>query len=304
MKLRHFIIPILLLASCQVEQEDPAYVEEIPEVQEEESESSVLTLTIQASKGEPDTKALDLVNSGATLNAYWKDSETVTVYKDGVRLGALTVIPDAGEKPTTAILSGTITTSGLSVSDDLFLLFPQESWDYTGQNGALTGSGSLEDQYSYATATVTVNDIVGSSVSTTKANFANQQSIYRFGFKVADVFFDPKSFTVSASGGKLVQSLSWGGSDWTPAYGDIDVTPASAPADHFYYVSLRNDSTVDDTYSFAITGSDDALYMASNAIPASVLDTPGKFISAKSITASKPDFAPASGEVSDPVEVL
>lgn len=304
MKARHLFIPaILLVASCQIEQVDPNYEEERPEVVTTPADS-VWTLTIQATKGEPDTKALDLVNDGTRLNAYWKDTETVTVYKDGTLLGTLNVVPDSSEKPTTATLTGPITTSGLSVSDELYLLFPNGTWNYIGQNGALTGSGSIENTYAYASATVTVSAINGAAVTTTKANFANQESIYRFGFKVSEVYIDPKSFTVSAAGGKLVQSMSWTGSAWTADYGDISVTPASAPGDHFYYVSLRNDQTSDDTYNFTITGSDDALYMASKNIPNSVLDVPGKFISAKNITATKPDFSPASGEVSDPLEVL
>ena len=295
MKARHLFIPaILLVASCQVELVAPDYEEERPEAVTTPADS-VWTLTIQATKGEPDTKALDLVNDGTRLNAYWKDTETVTVYKDGTLLGTLNVVPDSGEKPTTATLTGPITTGGLSVSDELYLLFPNGTWNYIGQNGALTGSGSIEDTYAYASATVTVSAINGAAVTTTKANFANQESIYRFGFKVSGDYIDPKSFTVSAAGGKLVQSMSWNGSAWAPLYGNIGVTPASAPGDHFYYVSLRNDQTTDDTYNFTITGSDDALYMASKNIPNSVLDAPGKFISAKNITATKPDFSPAGG---------
>ena len=295
MKARLLFIPaILMVASCQIEQVDPNYEEERPEVVTTPADS-VWTLTIQATKGEPDTKALDLVNDGTRLNAYWKDTETVTVYKGGTLLGTLNVVPDSGEKPTTATLTGPITTGGLSVSDELYLLFPNGTWNYIGQNGALTGSGSIEDTYAYASATVTVSAINGVAVTTTKANFANQESIYRFGFKVSGDYIDPKAFTVSAAGGQLVQSMSWNGSAWTADYGNISVIPSSAPGDHFYYVSLRNDQTTDDTYNFTITGSDDALYMASKAIPTSVLDAPGKFISAKNINATKPDFSPAGG---------
>ena len=304
MKARHLFIPaILLVASCQVELVDPDYEEERPEAVTTPADS-VWTLTIQATKGEPDTKALDLVNDGTRLNAYWKDTETVTVYKDGTLLGTLNVVPDSGEKPTTATLTGPITTGGLSVSDELYLLFPNGTWNYIGQNGALTGSGSIEDTYAYASATVTVSAINGAAVTTTKANFANQESIYRFGFKVSGDYIDPKSFTVSAAGGQLVQSMSWNGSAWAADYGNISVTPASAPGDHFYYVSLRNDQTSDDTYNFIVTGSDDALYMGSKAIPAGALGTPGKFISVKNISVSQPSFTPASGSVDDPAEVL
>ena len=89
MKARRFIIPVIaLLAACQqmeLETESPIISPE----QEEQSESepadsvAVWTFTVQANKGDEETKALDLTNEGATLNAYWKDSEKVKVYKGG-----------------------------------------------------------------------------------------------------------------------------------------------------------------------------------------------------------------------------
>lgn len=291
-----FITLLLMAAACRhMEIDDPTYSEEKPEIREE-SADSVWTLTIEATKGEPDTKALDLVNEGSRLNFYWKDTETVKVYKGGSFLGTLNVSPAAGEKPVQATLGGSITTTGLAQGDALTLLIPRDVWDYTGQNGALTGTGSIEDTYAYATATVTVNSISGNTVSTTEASFSNQESIYRFGFKVSGSYIDPKAFTVSAAGGQLVQSISWTGSAWTPEYGSLIVTPVSpAPPDHFYYVSLRNGSTAADTYNFILTGADDKLYIASKDIPASVLDLPGKFISVKNINAVQPDFGPTAG---------
>ena len=307
MKARHFIIPVIaLLAACQqmeLETELPI-IEENTEESEPADSVTVWSFTLQANKGEGETKALDLINEGATLNAYWKNTEKVKVYKGGTLLGTLDVTPGAGEKPTKATLSGSITTAGLAPGDILTLRTPGESWNYTGQVGTLA---SIETDFDHANASVIIGSVdkLNHTITTTgTASFQNQQSIYRFGFKTGGEYFDPKAFTVSAAGGKLVQSMSWTGSAWTADYGDISVTPASAPGDHFYYVSLRNDQTSDDTYNFTLTGSDDALYMASKNIPNSVLDVPGKFISAKNITATKPDFAPASGEVSDPTEVL
>lgn len=302
MKTHNYMLPIALLAlltACKKETDVEKPVE--PAVETAPTEA---ILTLQANKGEADTKALDLVNDGKTLNAYWKDTEKVKVFKDGTLLGTLDVTPAAGEKPTSATLSGPVTTEGLAANDVLMLMIPGENWNYAGQVGTLE---SIETTYDYATASVTiatVDDVNHTITTTASANFQNQQSIYRFGFKDGENYFDPKDFTVSATGGKLVQSMSWNGSAWTPLYGNIGVTPASAPGDHFYYVSLRNDQTSDDTYNFTITGSDDALYMASKNIPNSVLDVPGKFISAKSVNATKPDFAPASGSVDDPLEVL
>ena len=308
MKARHFIIPvIILLAACQqmeLETELPTIAPEKEELSEPADSVTVWSFTLQARKGEEETKALDLVNDGATLNAYWKDTEKVKVYKGGDLIGTLDVTPAAGEKPTKATLSGALTVDGLAPGNIRTLMMPREGWSYTGQLGTLA---SIETDYDYATASVTIAtvDELNYTITTTgSASFRNQQSIYRFGFKVGGDYIDPKSFTVSGSRGKLVQSMSWNGSAWAPLYNDITVTPESAAADHFYYVSLRNDSTEEDLYDFTITGSDDVLYMAAKAIPDNVLDAPGKFISAKSINAVKPDFAPAGGEVSDPAAVL
>lgn len=254
-------------------------------------------ISVSASKGEPDAKGLDLINDGATLNTYWKGTETVQVYHDGSHLGTLTVTPGEGEKPKQATLSGYIGTEGLSFPVLLTLRLPRESWSYTGQAGTLA---SIENSYDYATASVGFN---GSEI-TDNAHFTNVQSIYRFGFKLGEDYLDPRSFTVEAAGGKLVQGLSYEGGVWVPSYGSLTVTPAAAPEDHFYYVSLRNEFTAVDTYSFVIVGQDDALYTASKEIPARVLDVPGKFISAKSISVTKPSFAPVNETLSEPVEVL
>lgn len=296
METKALFISILLLsagflAACQQEKiEDPV----IPDVPEAPADS-VWTLTIQAAK-KVDTKALDLTGDGSTLNAYWKSTEKVKVYKDGALLGELNVTPGDGEKPTMATLSGDITVEGLAQGDNLTLMIPRESWAYTGQTGTLA---EIESNYDYATATVSVSAIDGQAVTTTVADFQNQQSVYRFGFKSGENYIGLKSFTVSAAGGKLVQGLSLSGSAWTPAYGSLSVAPAATPADGFYYVALRNEQTTADTYSFVMTGSDDALYTATKAIPASVLATPGRFISAKTIEAVKPDFSPESGSLGE-----
>lgn len=304
MKARHIIIPvtIILFSACV---KDPIPEEIVDPAEEKTSPTEIVyTFSIQATKGEDETKALDLVNNGTRLNAYWRNTEKVKVYKDGTPLGTLDVTPEEGEKPTQATLSGSITTSCLAKDDVLILLFPRETCDYTGQNGLLTGENSIEEKYAYATASVTVTGVSGNAVSTTYAHFANVESIYRFGFKLNDNYIDPKSFTVSAAGGKLVQTMSWVGSEWTPAYGSISVTSPSAPADHFFYVSIRNDQTTDDTFNFVITGSDDALYMATKDIPGRLLEAPGKFNSAKSIIVTQPSFAPASGAINDSGDVL
>ena len=294
MKTKFFcILPIILitLAGCQKE-EDITPNDNTEKVTTE----GIYTLTVEAIK-KVDTKALAL--DGNTLNATWASGEKVGVYVNGTYCGQLNATPKADA--TKATLSGTLTsTAGIVADATILLLFPDRSdhaWDYTGQAGAAPG-GDLAARFDYATATLTiseVNNVNNTVITNGTAAFQNEQSVYRFGFKDSGNYIDPKAFTVSAAGGQLVQSMSWNGSAWAADYGNISVTPASAPGDHFYYVSLRNDQTTDDTYNFTITGSDDVLYMASKGIPASVLDVPGKFISAKSVNATKPDFSPASG---------
>lgn len=308
MKARHFIIPatIILFAACV---KDPIPEEIVDPTEEKTTPTEVVyTFTIEATKGEAETKALELVpGTPDHVHTYWKNTEKVKVYKGGTLLGTLDVTPGEGEKPSKATLSGSITTTGLAENDELTLLSPRETWDYTDQNGLLTGSDSIEEKSAFAKTNVTVTAINGNAVTTTSASFKNQQSIYRFGFKLSGNYIDPKSFTVSAAGGKLVQTMSWFGSEWTPAYGSISVsvTSPSAPTDHFFYVSIRNDQTTEDTYNFVITGSDDALYMATKTIPATVLDVTGKFISAKSITVTQPSFAPiTSGAITNSNDVL
>ena len=199
MKAKLFLIPIIILsAACQqAELEKPA--------------TGKFTVTLQATKGEAGTKALDLVTGTPDrLDAYWKNTEKVKVFKGGTLLGTLDVTPAAGEKPICAILSGSITTDGLVTNDQLTLRICRENWDYTGQAGTLAG---IETLYDYAMASVTVDAIDEGThtITTDDAVFVNQQSIYRFAFKVGGNYIDPKSFTITTSNGAMVTGREWNG---------------------------------------------------------------------------------------------
>ena len=289
MKARYLILPLVFLAACQ-QIETPA-----PSQKPSGSETA-WTLTVPATKDAATTKALDLVNDGNTLNAYWKNTETVKVYKEGTLIGNLAVAPASGEKPLTATLSGTFdNVSGLAVGNSLTLIIPRESWNYTGQVGTLA---SIETNYDYAIASVTIAtvDEVNRTITTNNANFANQQSIYRFGFKVGEDYVTPSDFTISTQNGKLVSVRTLSGSEWTSTLGSVNVVPTSNPSDFFYYVALRNESTAADKYYFQLHVSNSgALYTATKDIPDNVLNDPGKFISAKSISITQPSFAPIDG---------
>ena len=281
------ILALAAVTACQKAEED--FVAEKPKALE-----GPYTLTLEATKGE-DTKALRLINSESTLTALWVDGETVAVYQGGTYLGQLVATAD-GTDDTKATLSGTLeSVAGVANNAVLTLLFPRKDWDYTGQKGylmALFGE-SLSRTYSYATANVTVAsvDTGNKTITTTSAAFENQQSIYRFGFKVNDTPLLVKEFTVSSNHNKLVTSRSYSGG-WISTYGNLIVRPSSATSD-LLYLSLRNENantSEPDKFSFYVIGNNNALYLGEKDIPGDKLGN-GKFISAQNIAVTKSNLA-------------
>ena len=298
MKARFLIFSLVLLAACQQVERDYDY--QNTTVEGNRSSDSAC-LTVKAIKM-VDTKALDLinVNDKDRLNAYWKNEETVNVFRNGTCIGALTVVPAAGDKPRIATLTGPLAVSGLQEGNVLTLLIPgraDEKWDYTGQNGVLTGASSIEDSFDYATATVTIDKIVGTTVTTTAdAQFENQQSIYRLDFNKS-----VKWFSVSSNRNKLVTSRSYS-DGWTSAYGVLSVSLASAASSP--YLSLRNENTTEaDTYTFFVRDYNNNLLTGTKEIPADKLGNgqflaPGIDLSAYSVPTQ------ASGNISNTQDIF
>ena len=291
-----------IVASCQIEIVEPDSIapqnEEIVEEQEIK-----YTLTLEASKG-VDTKALALEND-RTLNSYWIDGEKVAVYKGGNYLGLLTATADALD-PQKATLSGSLNSvEGVNTNDQLTLLFPRKDWDYTGQDGSVPNEdGSFAQKYDYSMATVQVATVEGNSITTKSgAAFENQQSVYRFAFKKEENALAVKSLRITSSHNALVQSRSWGSSNWDNTFGPIEIN-VSGGSLYLVYASLFNSlvgsptqSQIDnhdviDTYSFSIIGEDNGFYEANKGIPAQVMDVQGKFITAKNISVSPKSFVP------------
>jgi hypothetical protein len=131
---------------------------------------------------------------------------------------------DNGYQQTLA--EGKLTVNDLATNDVLTLMIPgrdDNNWDYTGQKGALTGTGSIEGTFDYATSTVTITDISGTVVTTTgTASFENEQSIYRFNFNQS-----VKWFSVSSNRNLLVTSRSYSGG-WGSDYGSLSIDLATA----------------------------------------------------------------------------
>ena len=255
---------LLALAACQkmtMENGTPAL------------RQGMYTLTVEATKG-ADTKSLDL--SGSSLNATWENGETVAVYLGGQYLGDLTATV-SGASSHTASLSGTLNSAtGIEENAVLTLLFPSDEWSYTGQRGTLVG---ISCNYDYALASVTIQSIDVNGQITTSANavFSNQQSVYRFSFVKDGNPFNAAYFTVSAKSGKLVASRSYSGG-WVSSFGPVDVSLGKESSTA--YVALRNDNTsANDTYSFDVTDTKNAVYVGGKSIASEHLGN-GKYLGA------------------------
>ena len=132
------------------------------------------TLTVEAGKGErPDTKALIFV--GTKLKALWLQGEEVSVYKADALLGTLTAQNDGSSTTLKGEISG-----NLAKDDELTLKFL--SPDYASQDGSIEYISAHCD---YAVANVTVTNVEGTSVTTTSAQFENQQAIVKFNLNVS-----------------------------------------------------------------------------------------------------------------------
>lgn len=192
------------------------------------------TMTVNASKGNgATTRALYL--SGTTLNVKWAATDQVAVLKEdwSATLGTLTA---AASETGSTTLTGDVT--GATASDNLKLLFPRATWDYTGQTGVLlSDANSIEKKYDYALADVTVKEVDGNKITTTgDADFTSQQAIVKFILKDntgADL--PVTSLNILTAGGKLVQSRAYSAGGWTPSACE-DYDDSSNP--YYFYLEL------------------------------------------------------------------
>ena len=240
-------------------------------------------LTVKAERETPDQGGNDgastkgLVLDGTALNTLWKSSETVSVFaKTNYLAETLAVTPDA-ENAKLADLTGSVTLTGINVNDVLTLQVPRQTWDYTGQKGLLLGpdvAGSIEKDYAYALADVTVEGITpgtgdAGTLTTSNAHFVNQQKIYRISFKLGGDELCAKDMTVTSSKGKIVLSrdLATG----TSTYGALTVSmdgDSGTLADGLICVALRNEDETEQDYFFSVTGQDLKTYVGTKHIPA------------------------------------
>lgn len=156
-----------LLLSCAKEMDSPVQPEQPAQG------PGTYTLTVKAEKSDRlGTKALGF--EGSTLKATWAAGEQVSVYKGEALLGTLSAQED---DPNT--LYGIIT-GEIAKEDVLTLKFL--SPDYASQDGTLAYIASHCD---YAVASVTVEDVGDTNITTTQANFVNQQAVVKLTLNVS-----------------------------------------------------------------------------------------------------------------------
>lgn len=198
---------IAALASCQKEM--------TPAVAPEQPSAKTYTLTVDATKGE-DTKALSL--DGQVLNVKWAATDQVSVFAgdwSGDPMGTLTA---AASETGSTTLTGAVT--GANIGDNLNFLFPRAEWNYTGQKGILlSDENSIEKKYDYAAATVTVNEVDGTTITTDAANFTSQQAIVKFRLTDGTDPIAVNSLKIAASSNKLVTNKSYRGGSKAYYYG-------------------------------------------------------------------------------------
>lgn len=204
---------------------------------EEPTVSGKFTLTVNASKGAQATKDLSL--DGTTLTASWKAGEKVYVHNNstGEDLGGHL---EAQSNGVNTVLKGSLT-GDIAVGNELSLRFCSSD-NYTSQQGTIEWIAKNCD---LATATVEVTDISTPSVTTSDAEFKNQQAIVKFSLRNA-------GNTDDLSATQLVVNV--GGTDYT-------ITPASAT--NVFYVALPGFSDQTVTLTATVGG----YTYISNAVP-------------------------------------
>lgn len=286
----------LVWAGCQ-----PVEVESISDItprKQTGQTDSVWTLTIRAEKVDsPRTKGLAIdgtdESSTTVLKSVWLKEEKVYVYLGDKQIGTLTVAVDKTDPyPHQATLSGTVTTADITPgSTRLTLLTPytRDQWTYVGQAGLLLVNdggpsglvNSIAARYHMAQAQdVLVTEVSDGNLTTEKAIFENQQSIYRLNFRFQKgelkTPITARVVTITAENGGL-----WKG--WNMGTGPITVNLLNPTADPFF-VALRNEDTLnEEDLHFEVIATDGVTYLGSKIIPAQYKPN-GTFVSAKNTT--------------------
>ena len=170
-------------------------------------------MTVNALKGsDATTRALSL--SGKTLSAKWAATDQVSVFPEAwsstTTLTPIGTLTAAASATGSTSLAGEVETTNLNTGDNVQMLFPRATWDYTGQKGVLLAEddadNAIEKKYDYALATPSIT-VSGTNEITANAAFESQQAIVKFNLQDAGgSAINATSLKIYANGGQLVQS--------------------------------------------------------------------------------------------------
>ena len=207
-------------------------------------------VTLTASMGDADTRALSEGTGNAIIASFAENDEVVVVDADGSTIVGTLKAQSAGESTT---LSGTLDAKTLEVNEVVKLRYRSATANYDGQVGTLAGIAAGQD---YAEGTLTVSTTSPLAFISNSVTLDAKQSITKFSFKDAstDAAVSVKTFGIAAVG--LVQSIATNG---TETVGAVTGTLASASSD--VYVALRTSSS-SQAYSFTVKDNDGNWYTA------------------------------------------
>ena len=210
----------------------------------------VYTLTINASKGDATTRALDLDGTGK-LTASWANGDELTVTnltKSYTPLsGTLTASNASGS---TATFSGTLSGT-IDVDDQLILSYQEYNYfgsEFKSQDGTLKGTNGAE-KYDCANATVTVASVDGSgniTISESPASFTTYTAMLKLTLQDGSSnALNPTSLSISVDG--IGELLTFSPTEATyTANGDGILYFAMPSAENVAYIKLgANPETIE-----------------------------------------------------------
>ena len=197
-------------------------------------------MTVNATKGDGTTRALSL--SSKTLSAKWVNTDQVFVFPEAwsstTTLTPIGTLTAAASATGSTSLAGEVETTNLNTGDNVQMLFPRATWDYTGQKGVLLAEddadNAIEKKYDYALATPSIT-VSGTNEITANAAFESQQAIVKFNLQNAGgTPISVSSLNISAASGKLVQSR-----DMKPTYSPEGYEDISGLSGYYLYVETN-----------------------------------------------------------------
>lgn len=231
------------------------------------TEPQVYTMVIQASKGGDDTRALRPADASG-IDAYWNGYETFDVAIYDPDINHLKKIGTGTAAASETVLTTITATLSEAPTDEVYFYLHGSLQDYTGQNGLLTGSGSISEKYDYNRATLLANAYTVNGNNEIIPNdgvtltFYNLSAIVKFTLldKETSQAINPTSLTIHDYSNWLIQSWDAINYPENPVHGDITITPSGSTNEIYIALAgvgdskLRLTATVgDDTYIYKKT---------------------------------------------------